>query len=73
MLSLAGERKFEQEEKGKRYHRVECAYGSFARSFELPEDTNPEQIAADFKDGVLHVRIAKSEKTQPKQIQVKVT
>jgi HSP20 family protein len=73
VLTITGERKFENEEKGKKYHRVERSYGSFARSFVLPDDGDPAQIAAEFKDGLLKVRLAKSEKAKPKQIEVQVS
>lgn len=72
ILTLAGERKFEKEEKGKKYHRVERVYGSFARSFRLPEDADPEKVSAEFKDGVLFVHLVKIEKPQKKAIEVKV-
>jgi HSP20 family protein len=72
VLTITGERKFENEEKGKKYHRVERSYGSFTRSFVLPDDGDPAQIAAEFKDGLLKVRLAKSEKAKPKQIEVQV-
>ncbi|MDD5261644.1 MAG: Hsp20/alpha crystallin family protein [Methylacidiphilales bacterium] len=72
VLVITGERKFEKEDKGKKYHRVERSYGSFTRSFTLPEDTDASKIAADFKNGVLNVRVAKSEKAKPLQIDVKV-
>ncbi len=72
ILTLTGERKFEKEEKGKKYHRVERAYGSFARSFRLPEEADPEKVSAEFKDGVLLVHLVKDEKTQKRAIEVKV-
>lgn len=71
-LSLAGERKFEKEEKGKKYHRVERAYGSFNRTFELPMDTNAAKVVAEFKDGVLKVHLPKSEDTKPRAVEVKI-
>ena len=52
-LTIMGERKFEKEEKGKKYHRVERAYGSFGRTFSLPDDASPGKVTAEFKDGVL--------------------
>ena len=73
VLVISGERKFEKEEKGKRYHRIERAYGSFARSFDLPDDADANKMNAEFKDGLLAVHIAKSEAARPKQIEVKVT
>lgn len=72
-LTVSGERRAEKEEKGRRYHRVERAYGQFARSFVFPEDADPAKVAAEFKHGVLHVRLAKSERALPKQIEVKVS
>lgn len=72
VLTIAGERKYEKEEKGKKYHRVERAYGSFERSFTLPEDADGAKISAEFKDGVLKVHLPKSEKVKPKSIEVKV-
>jgi len=72
VLSISGERKYEKEEKGKKYHRVERAYGSFTRSFTLPEDADASKVAADYKDGVLKVHLPKSEKARPKSIEVKI-
>jgi HSP20 family protein len=73
VLTIQGERKFEKEEKGRRYHRVERAYGSFVRSFTVPDDADGSKINAEFKEGVLKVHIAKSEKAKPKTVEVKVT
>ena len=72
VLTLSGERKFEKEEKGKRYHRVERTYGSFARSFTVPDDADADKVRAEFKDGVLLVRLEKSEKAKPKTLEVQV-
>jgi HSP20 family protein len=72
VLTIAGERKQEHEEKTRKFHRVERAYGSFSRSFGLPENVDPEKIEARFRDGVLAVAIAKSESARPRQIEVKV-
>lgn len=72
VLTLAGDRKFEKEEKGRRYHRVERSYGSFTRCFTLPDDADAAKVNAEFKDGVLNVRLAKLEKAKPKAIEVKV-
>ncbi|MDX2227055.1 MAG: Hsp20/alpha crystallin family protein [Verrucomicrobiae bacterium] len=73
VLTIRGERKFENEEKNKKYHRIERAYGSFERSFALPETADEKTIKADFKDGVLNVTIGKAEVVAPKQIEVKVS
>ncbi len=72
VLTITGERKFEKEEKGKRYHRVERAYGHFSRSFTLPEDSDPGRVNAQYEDGVLKVHVAKTEKTKPRSIDIKV-
>ena len=66
--------KLEKEEKDRKYHRIERAYGSFARSFALPDDADAEKVNAEFNDGVLKLHIAKSgEAARPKQIEVKVS
>jgi HSP20 family protein len=71
-LTITGERKFEKEEKGKKYHRVERSYGSFVRNFSLPDDASPAKVSAEFKDGVLTVHLTKTQKAKPQQIEVKV-
>jgi HSP20 family protein len=73
MLTITGDRKFEKEENGKKYHRVERAYGSFVRTFALPDDASPGKISADFKDGVLKVHLPKSAEAKPKSIEVQVS
>lgn len=73
LLSISGERKFEKEEKNKKYHRVERAYGYFSRSFSLPDAVDAEQVKADFKEGMLTIHVPKSESARPKQIEVKVS
>lgn len=72
VLTLSGERKFEKESKGESYHRVERQYGSFTRTFSLPTTVNVEQVAADFRDGVLRVTLPKREEVKARQIEVKV-
>ena len=71
-LTIMGERKFEKEEKGKKFHRVERAYGSFVRNFSLPDDADPAKVSAEFKDGLLTVHLTKTEKAKPRHIEVKV-
>ena len=73
VLIISGERKFEKEEKGRKFHRVERGYGSFVRSFDLPDDADADKVNAEFKDGLLTVHIAKSMAARPKQIEVKVS
>ena len=72
-LTISGERKVEKEQKGRKFHRVERYFGRFERSFAVPDDTDSEHVKAEFKDGVLRIRLAKSEKARPKQIEVKVS
>jgi len=72
-LTISGERKAEKEEKGRRFHRVERHFGRFERSFTIPDNTEADHVKAEFKDGVLRVHLAKSEKARPKQIEVNVS
>lgn len=72
VLTVSGERKYEKEEKGKKFHRVERAYGSFMRSFTLPEDADGSKISAEYKDGMLKVHLPKSEQAKKKAIEVKI-
>ena len=73
MLTIQGERKMEKEEKDKKFHRIERTYGSFVRSFRVPGDADENSVKAEFKDGMLNVTLAKSEKAKPKQINVSVS
>jgi HSP20 family protein len=70
VLSLRGERKFANEVKREDYHRVERAYGSFSRSFTLPNVVDTDRIKADYKDGVLQVTLPQKEEAKPKQISI---
>jgi HSP20 family protein len=72
VLTISGERKYEKETTGHKHHRIERAYGSFMRSFSLPENTDGSKMSADYKDGMLTVRLPKSEKAKSKAIEVKV-
>jgi HSP20 family protein len=73
VLTITGERKFEKEETNKKWHRVERSYGSFARIFALSDNVDTARVNAEFKEGLLKVRVAKSEAARPKQIEVKVS
>jgi HSP20 family protein len=73
MLTIQGERRHEAEEKGKRYHRVECSYGSFMRSFRVPDDADADRVKAEFKDGMLNISLPKTEKAKAKTISVSVS
>jgi len=72
VLTLAGERNQEKEEKGKTYHRIERSYGKFVRSFSIPSEVDDTKLSAQFKNGVLQVHLPKSEKARPRAIAVKV-
>jgi HSP20 family protein len=72
VLTIQGQRKYEKEEKGKKFHRIERSYGSFVRTFSLPDVIDEEKVKAEFKDGVLNLHLPKSEKAKPKAIEVKV-
>jgi HSP20 family protein len=72
ILTIRGEKKKETEEKGKNFHRMERAYGSFQRSFTLPTTVKSDKIDALYKDGILTIHLPKAEEAKPKQIEVKV-
>lgn len=69
-LTISGERRFQDKEDGKTYHRVETRYGSFNRSFQLPDNVDEESIEASYEDGLLNISIDKSEDKVKKQIKI---
>src|SRR5436309_8414485 len=71
-LTVHGERKFEKEEKEENFRRVERQYGSFTRSFTLPNTVDAEQVQAHYEKGILKVQLAKKAEAKPKQIKVNV-
>ena len=71
-LTLKGERKFENEETTTGYHRIERNYGTFVRSFTLPASVDAEKVAAEYKNGVLIVKLSKKEAAKPRQVKVEV-
>lgn len=71
-LTVSGERKFEKEEKEENFHRVERRYGSFSRSFTLPNTVSTEDVQADYENGVLRIRLNKRAEAKPKQIKVNI-
>lgn len=73
VLTLRGERREEKEEKGKKFHRVESSYGSFTRSFTLPDDADEDRVAADYKDGLLKVRIPRTAPKESKARSVEIS
>jgi HSP20 family protein len=70
ILTLKGERKFEEEKKERNYHRIERAYGRFVRSFTLPRSVDAENIAATYDQGILELTIPKREEAKPRQIRI---
>jgi HSP20 family protein len=72
LLTIQGERKQEKEEKGRRFHRVERSYGTFMRTFDIPDGVDEQKLKAEFKDGMLLVHLPKTEKAKTKAIEVKV-
>lgn len=69
-LVVRGERKFEKEEKEENFHRIERRYGSFARSFTLPNTLDSESVTAIYENGVLKIELVKRAEAKPKQIKV---
>jgi HSP20 family protein len=72
-LTISGEKKMDGEVKEENCHRIERAYGQFSRSFSLPATVDPGQVSADYRAGVLTVRLPMREEAKPRQIQVKVS
>jgi len=71
-LTVKGERKFEKEEKEENFHRIERRYGSFFRSFTVPNTVNSEAVKASYDAGVLRIELEKRAEAKPKQIKVQV-
>lgn len=72
LLTITGERKSAKKDKDDSYYRMERRYGTFSRSFHLPDEVLEEKITASFKNGVLTIDIPKAEVTKPKEIEIKV-
>lgn len=71
-ISIAGEKKKEHEVSKKNYHRWECSYGSFSRTFTLPAEVQTDKVKTQFKDGILEIRIPKTEESIKKEKKVKI-
>lgn len=71
-LTIRGEKKMEQSVKEEQFHRIERSYGTFARSFSLPNTVDSAKVQADYKDGVLTITLPLREDVRPKQIKVNV-
>jgi HSP20 family protein len=72
VLAIEGERRQEKENKGKRFHKIERAYGRFVRRFAMPTEVDAEKVRAEFKEGVLHVFLPKATTARPMQIDIKI-
>jgi HSP20 family protein len=72
VLTVKGDRKFEKEEKEENFHRIERRYGSFYRSFTIPNTVNPESVKAGYDAGVLRIELEKRAEAKPKQIKVEI-
>ena len=72
VLTIRGERKLEKTEKQENFQRIERQYGSFSRSFTLPNSIDPEKVSADYENGVLKITMAKRAEAKPKQIKVNI-
>ncbi|HEX8634460.1 MAG TPA: Hsp20/alpha crystallin family protein [Pyrinomonadaceae bacterium] len=70
VLTLRGERRFEKRDESDNYHRVERSYGSFTRSFTLPQTVSPENVAAEYRNGVLRVVMQKREEVKARRIEI---
>ena len=69
-LTVHGERKFEKEEKEENFHRIERRYGSFTRTFKLPNTVDAEKVDASYEKGILKITLAKRAEAKPRQIKV---
>jgi HSP20 family protein len=72
VLTVRGERTFEEASEGETYHRVERCYGMFERTFNLPDSVDPDKIEARFSDGEMRVVLPKREETKPRTVKVQV-
>jgi HSP20 family protein len=72
ILNVSGERRTEKEDQKRKFHRIERSYGTFRRSFTLPEDADSTKVTAEFRDGVLKVHLPTTTKARSKALEVKV-
>jgi HSP20 family protein len=70
VLTVSGERRFEKPDEGRNYHRVERSYGTFTRSFTLPNTVSGEGITAEYRDGVLRLSLSKKEEVKARRIEI---
>ena len=71
-MTVRGERRFAAEEKAENYHRIESRYGTFVRSFTLPETVDTESVSANYEHGLLSINIPKKPEAKPKQVKIAV-
>src|SRR6185369_14017027 len=71
VLTVSGERTFERKDE-RNYHRIERSYGTFTRTFTLPRTVDPNQIVANYRNGILEIEIPKKEEAKPRQIAINV-
>jgi HSP20 family protein len=71
-LTIKGEARTEQEEKGRNYYRRELRYGSFLRTLALPEEVQGDKARATYRNGILEIRVPKSERARPRTVKVEV-
>lgn len=71
-ITISGEKKSEQKVEKKDYYRYESSYGSFCRTISLPSDVKQDQVKASFRDGILEVRMPKTEEARKKEIKIKI-
>ena len=71
-LTIKGEKKKEEEVKEENYFRAERSYGTFLRTFDLPKDVRADKVKASFKNGILEIRMPKTEEAKTKEVKVKV-
>jgi HSP20 family protein len=71
ILTIEGEKKHEKKEDNEQYHRVERRYGTFSRTVRLPDEVEADKVDATYKDGVLNIRLPKSEAVHPRKIEIK--
>jgi HSP20 family protein len=72
VLTIKGEKKFDADVKDEQYHHTERRYGTFSRSFSLPQTVDTSKVAAEYKNGVLSVRIPLREEAKPRQVKIEV-
>ena len=72
VLTISGEKKASEDVKDEQYHHIERRYGSFSRSFSLPQTVDPNRVSAEYKNGVLTVKIPLREEAKPRSIKVDV-